>query len=136
MIENSMTLNCQSCHTDASHEVINECGEIEVRTARLIGEFCKGMNGKKGQRTDLTSLHDAGKLKEKTLKELGIDNYWRYEWIADIKAKLFEEYILERKTPDKYINKNVFFQQLLAVIVTEIKGIQIKCPKCKKMNKF
>lgn len=82
-----------------SLEVQNNVAEIKIRAERRIGEFSKELPKAQGIRTDLTSNHDGEKLKKEVLGSVGIDpaHASRYESLASIPEKQFEEHIKETK---------------------------------------
>lgn len=73
-----------------SLEVQNNVAEIKIRCERKIGEFSKELPTKDNQ----WSSHDG---KGTILKDAGISHYERYESIANLPEKEFENYIQEVK---------------------------------------
>ena len=79
-------------------ELQNNIAEIKLRCERRIGEISKELSRAQGSRTD-TSVHDEPKYK--SLKNLGINNYQRYETIANLAEKEFEQEIKTIKELNK-----------------------------------
>jgi len=73
-----------------SLEVQNNVAEIKIRCERKIGEFSKELPREQGKRTDLTLSHDG---KKSILKDIGIKHFERYESIANLPEKEFENHI-------------------------------------------
>jgi len=67
-----------------SLEVQNNICEIKLRAERKMGEMLKEMPKAQGTRTDITSNHNGGKLKQDVVKDLEIKHYERYEKIAEL----------------------------------------------------
>ncbi len=131
-----------------SLEVQNNIAEIRLRCERRMGEFSKELETKPGTRTDLTSLHRV--VKFEVLKGAGIDTriYQRYEAIASLPEKKFNEHIKEVKASKKELTtvgvirltkelkkEEVKENSKLRLIKADESKIDIKCGDFRELTK-
>lgn len=90
---------------DYSLESQNYCAEIKLRAERRIGEFSMELPKNERARTDITALHDDTQFKTDILKDAGLNRVQahRFETIASLPEKMFEEHIQKSKEARKEI---------------------------------
>ena len=76
-----------------SLEVQNNVAEIKIRCERKIGEFSKELPVQSAFNADKTTHHDRKSFKTSILKDAGVQHYERYEAIANLPEKEFENHI-------------------------------------------